>query len=308
MPVSASVPVLDFSTVTPPQLLAGLQSSSCVFLTGVSAVGEPLRRLLATARDFYALPRPEKDRVRWNGTGPWAGWQPLYEGDGPRALLMERYEFALPAPGGFPDDAAWSATFDQWPAQPDDFAAAWTAYYRTMRELASHITSMLAEALDVPESEWGAWTDRQHSNLCVNHYLEQTEPPPEGRTRQRAHTDIGGITLLWADDQPGLQAQIGPEGSWVPIAVPPDALLVQAGDLLHLWSRGTVPANNHRVVNPPRPQGEAQPERYSVVFFHHPDLDTWVAPAIPGTETVADGTSALDHVMARQNAAYTASP
>ncbi len=96
------IPVLDLATATAAELLAGLQSSSCVFLTGVPALGEPLRQLLVAVREFYALPAGEKDRVRWDGVGPWVGWQPLYEGEGPRALPLERYEFALPAPGDFP--------------------------------------------------------------------------------------------------------------------------------------------------------------------------------------------------------------
>jgi isopenicillin N synthase-like dioxygenase len=298
------IPLFDIATVTPAELLAGLQSSSCVFLTGIAALGEPLTRMLRTAREFYGLSDTEKELVRWDGVSEWAGWQPLHHGEGPKALLLERYEFALPAPDGFADDAAWAACFGQWPEQPADFTAAWTAYYRSMRELASRLTSMLADALGVPATDVAAWTERQHSNLCVNHYLAQPDPPDEGRTRQHPHTDIGGITLLWADGRPGLEAQIGPEGSWVPVAFPPDALLLQAGDLLHLWSRGTIPANNHRVVNPPRAPGEPQPERYSVVYFHHPDLETWVAPAIPGADVEMVGTGALEHVRERQRKAY----
>lgn len=304
-----AIPVLDVVELTPAELLAGLQSSSCVFLRGLPALGEPLRRMLAAAREFYALPETEKDRVRWNGVAPWAGWQPLYEQEGPRALPLERYEFALPAPEGFADDAGWASTFTQWPTRPADFAVAMTAYYREMRQVASRVTAMLAEAMGVPASDLGAWTDRQHSNLCVNHYLSQSGPVAPGRMRQHPHTDIGGITLLWADDQPGLEAQIGPHGSWVPVVFPGDALLVQAGDLLHLWSGRTVPANNHRVVSPPRRAGESRPERYSVVYFHHPDLATWVQPAVAGDAALADGgTTAREHVLARQQKAYTATP
>jgi isopenicillin N synthase-like dioxygenase len=302
------IPVLDARALTADALLSGLQASSCVFLTGVEALGETLATMLATAREFYALEPAEKSAVRWDGTGPWAGWQPLYEGDGPNALLMERFEYALPAPDRYPDVASWAQAYGPWPQRPAGFAVAWTEYYSAMRALASRLTTLLAEALGVPADDVEAWTDRQHSNLCVNHYLAQSGPPPADRTRQQPHTDIGGITLLWADDEPGLEARIGPGGSWVPVTFPPGALLVQAGDLLHLWSRGTVPANLHRVVNPPHVPGVGQPERYSVVFFHHPDLATWVAPAVPGTEAGDAGTGALEHVLERQRRDYTKTP
>jgi isopenicillin N synthase-like dioxygenase len=188
----------------------------------------------------------------------------------------------------------------------------------------------------------------------VNHYLSQPDPPAPGRVRQKPHTDMGGLTLLWADDSPGglevqrrredalsappedpsgalevqrrredalsappedpsgaLEATIGPEGDWVPVRFPPGAMLLQAGDLLRLWTHGRIPANNHRVVNPPREPGVRQTDRYSVVFFHHPDLDTWVAPAAtstaaPAGEAGLPGVGAREHVLARQRAAYTA--
>jgi isopenicillin N synthase-like dioxygenase len=229
----------------------------------------------------------------------------LFEGAGPQALLLERYELALPAPDGYPTPRDWAGEFDQWPAQPADFIDAWAEYYAHMRKLASLVTSMLGKALNVPQADLAAWTDRQHSNLCVNHYIAQPDEPEEGRTRQFPHTDIGGVTLLWADDSPGgLEAEMA-DGSWVPIAFPPGALLVQAGDLLHLWSHGSIPANNHRVVNPPRTAGAPQTDRYSVVFFHHPDLETWVAPVIAQTgDTTMSGTTARDHVIERQRKAY----
>lgn len=302
---SLRIPLLAFDSLTPEALLAGLQSASCVFLTGIPALGQPLAHLLDTARTFFSLPSANKGLVRWSGDGEWAGWQPLFEGAGPQALLLERYELALPAPEGYPTPQEWAGEFDQWPERPADFIDAWTEYYVHMRRLASLVTSMLGQALDVPQADLAAWTDRQHSNLCVNHYIAQPDAPEEGRTRQLPHTDIGGVTLLWADDSPGgLEAEMA-DGSWIPIAFPPGALLVQAGDLLHLWSHGSIPANNHRVVNPPRTTDAAHTDRYSVVFFHHPDLETWVAPVIAQAgDTAMTGTTARDHVMERQHSAY----
>ncbi|WAL68222.1 hypothetical protein ORV05_10800 [Amycolatopsis cynarae] len=300
MSEQAHIPVLDLSTTNGAELVASLRSSSCVFLTGLDTFDEDLAALLASARSFFALPEREKMRVRWNGTGHWQGWQPVY-GSGPAASPMERFEVALPDPAGFDDLSAWAGAFQQWPDEPADMAVTWTRYYRSMRELADRIVVMIAEALRLPEADLPAWTELQHSNLCVNHYLAQLEPPRPGAIRAGAHTDMGGLTFLWAENNPGggLQAQLGPDGGWVPVVFPPDALLLQAGDLLHWWSGGLIPANNHRVVNPARDPGIEQTDRYSVVFFHHPDLDATVAtdPAI----TV----SARAHVMARQRSSYT---
>jgi len=314
---AARVPLLDLSSTSADALVDALRQRSCVFLTGLDefsaggSFGADLTAMVEASQEFFALDPAEKALVRWSGTGEWVGWQPLYEG-GPDALLLERYELALPDPAGYGDDAAWAAAFSQWPARPARLAAAWAAYYRTARALTNRLVEMIVESLGLPADDLAAWTTRQHSNLCVNHYLAQPEAPRPGQTRQRAHADIGGLTLLWADGRSGLEAAIGPDGGWAPVEFPPGAILLQAGDLLHLWSRGQIPKNLHRVVNPPRTPGAPQTDRYSVVFFHHPDLETWVAPAQPGqagatadAATAAGGVGARDHVLARQRAAYT---
>ena len=235
--------------------------------------------------------------MQWDGTVEWSGWQPLYAA-GDQARPMERFEIALPNPRDAGGADAWAHTFSPWPAEPAGMAQTWAAYYAGLWALSERIVVLLADALDLPAGDIPAWTSGQHSNLCANHYIAQHEPPAPGQLRQTPHSDIGGITLLWTDGRPGLEAKIGPEGGWVPLGVPPDMLLLQAGDLLHQWSRRTIPANNHRVVNPPRGEGISQRDRYSLVYFHHPDLDSWV-PAAEGVQV-----NARDHVMARQRSAY----
>ncbi|WP_045878533.1 2OG-Fe(II) oxygenase family protein [Pseudofrankia sp. DC12] len=308
----ARVPELDLPATSAAALVEALRAHSCVFLTGLdefSARGSfdaDLAAVLAASQEFFALDPAQKARVRWPGTGEWAGWQPLYEG-GADALLLERYELALPDPADFSSDADWAAEFSLWPDRPARLTAAWTAYYRSARALTNRLVETIAGALGLPAADLPSWTARQHSNLCVNHYLAQPDEPGPGQTRQRAHADIGGLTLLWADGRAGLEAAVGPGGAWAAVQFPPGAVLLQAGDLLHLWTRGQIPKNLHRVVNPPRTPGVPQTDRYSVVFFHHPDLDTWVAPAAAGTGAAGDdaGVAARDHVLARQRAAYT---
>lgn len=282
-PVSPVIPTIDLATASGAELVDALVASSCCYLVGHGAE-EPIARALKASRAFFALPGQEKDRVRWDGNLPWQGFQPVHEG-GPQALLLERFEVNL-APGGHIDDAGrpvsldtWSATFDQWPTRPADLRPAWTALYAHQHGVATRLTHLLVEALDLPAADVTAWTDHQHANLVCNHYLAQTEVPEPGRVRQRPHTDIGGLTLLWADDSPGgLEARIGTDGTWVPVRFPPGAILLQVGDLLHRWSRGRIPANDHRVVNPPAVPGQTPTDRFSIVYFQYPDRTTWVAP------------------------------
>jgi isopenicillin N synthase-like dioxygenase len=295
----ANVPVSDLSIAAGEDLVTGLQQTSCVFLTGLASIPSELEAVMLTSRAFFSLSDTEKKLVEWSGTGEWAGWQPLYASGG-AALPLERFEVALPNPDNFVTREEWAKDFAQWPARPADMSSVWGTYYLSMRALTERVITMLADTLGLPSNDIPAWTTHQHSNRCVNHYLAQVDAPKPGQIRQKAHTDMGGLTLLWADGRAGLEAQIGPDGAWLPVTFPPDSLLLQAGDLLHLWSRGTIPANNHRVVNPPRRAGVTQTDRYSLVYFHHPDLDTWIAP--PGD--AHGGVNARDYVLERQRQAY----
>lgn len=304
-----SVATIDYARASPTELVDSLVSSSCVFLVGHPLDPGTLEPWIATAAEFFERPEAEKSLVQWSGQGPWRGWQPVFAG-GPQAMLLERFEVNLAA-GGQGSGAAWADTFDLWPARPAAMKAAWTNAYAQLHAMAAELTTRIARGLSLPEDDLPAWTVGQHSNLVVNHYLAQTDPPNPGQVRQRPHTDIGGLTLLWADDSPGgLEAQIGAAGEWVPISVPPGALLLQAGDLLHRWTGGRIPANNHRVVNPPRGGTGPQSDRYSAVFFHHPDVETWVAPARPDADGSIGQVAALEHILDRQkqSAAHDAAP
>lgn len=285
----SQIRLIDMTTATGSELVQGLQSSSCVFLTGLGAIPEQLASMLAATRRFFALDEAEKERVRWSGEVPWQGWQPLYSAPAGQAMPMERFEVILPDRDGYGSDEEWLATSGYWPVRPGSLGPRFGAYYLSLRGLVGRLTALIAQGLDRPIADLSP-SSGQEASLCVNHYLAQIEAPPDGQIRNRAHADHGWLTVLWGDDSPGgLEAQIGPDGSWASIVYPPDSLLLQAGELLHLWSGRVIPANRHRVVNPPRAQGAAPRERYSVVYFHRPNPATWVPFSADGREGVVAG-------------------
>lgn len=304
--------MLELASVDGPGLAAALEAASCAFVTGHGVPAARRERVTAVSRAFFHLPRATKALVEWPGTRPWAGWQPVHEwtqdvSGTPVPDLVERFEVRLPMPDDGDvdgvDRAAWSREFALWPAEPAAMASVWTDFYADMAALASRLMGLVAAAYGLPENELGAWTDRQFSNLVANWYPPLPEAPPAGTVRQHAHTDIGGLTLLWADDAPGgLEVLFPGERDWTPVAVPPDAFLIQAGDLLARWTNHRIRANVHRVVNPPAPVAAAA-ERMSLVFFHHPDLAVDVRPAPsclrPGQRETRP-VNARTHVLRRQ--------
>jgi isopenicillin N synthase-like dioxygenase len=292
------VPVVDLSSPTAGgDLVRSLELASSALIVGHGVDLALREEVIARSREFFAQPREVKARVRWPGTGPWHGWQPVYEGvdelTGTRVPdLLERFEVQE------------VDEFDFWPDSVAGFREAWLAYYFSCATLASRLVRLVAGELELPESVLADWTDRQFANLVANHYLPQVTPPLPGQTRTGAHTDRGGVTLLAADEAPGgLEVRLGGR-EWVPVVIPPDAYVLQVGDLFARWTNRRLPANVHRVVNPPA-EVAATSSRLALVYFHYPALDTVVTPApscVTADRPALPPLVCGEHLLARQEA------
>ncbi len=85
---------------------------------------------------------------------------------------------------------------------------------------------------------------------AINYERQAGAPEPEpGQMRLGAHTDYGVLTLLWADDVPGLQVRR--QGTWHDVSVAPGTLLGNIGDLLAMWTNDRWHSTLHRVLPPP---------------------------------------------------------
>ena len=104
------------------------------------------------------------------------------------------------------------------------------------------------------------------------HYPPQ---PPELGTDQfgvAPHTDYGCITLLWQDDNGGLQVRDRSTQQWIEADPIPGTLVINVGDLLGRWSTDRFASTPHRVIN------RSGTERYSIASFYDPDYDAVVDP------------------------------
>lgn len=106
-------------------------------------------------------------------------------------------------------------------------------------------------------------TEKGNSLLRILHYPEV--PADTEGMRSAAHEDINLITLLVAATKPGLEVRTR-QGEWIPVNNPPEAIVVNAGDMLDLHTFGRMKSATHRVANPQDPDGS----RYSIPFFCHP--------------------------------------
>ena len=109
-----------------------------------------------------------------------------------------------------------------------------------------------------------------------------------GRVRAGEHSDYGSVTLLFQDQQGGLEVK-SPKGTFVRATPIEGTVVVNAGDLLARWSNDEIRSTKHRVLQPPPKAREANEEdgemygsRYSVAYFCNPNFDRWIE-ALPGT-------------------------
>ncbi|CAL5088070.1 unnamed protein product [Urochloa decumbens] len=109
-------------------------------------------------------------------------------------------------------------------------------------------------------------------------------PRPDLVKGLRAHTDAGGIILLFQDDRVG-GLQLLKDGGWVDVPPTRHSIVVNLGDQLEVITNGRYKSVVHRVV--------AQPDgnRMSIASFYNPGSDAVIfpAPALVKDEDAAAG-------------------
>lgn len=163
-----------------------------------------------------------------------------------------------------------------WPVVPG-FRAAVAAWSDAAGAVARTMTRIFGRALGLGEEFFAADTAHSIDVLrMINYRLPapavELEPDQLG---MGAHTDYGIVTVLWADEVPGLQI-LGGDGAWHPVQPAPGALLVNLGDATARWTNDQWISTMHRVA-PPMVDGVLVPRR-SAAFFHDGNVDAVIAP------------------------------
>ncbi|XP_057300776.1 uncharacterized protein LOC130635461 [Hydractinia symbiolongicarpus] len=113
------------------------------------------------------------------------------------------------------------------------------------------------------------------TSLRTLFYPHINGPTKENQTRCSEHTDYGTMTLLFQDNIGGLEVR-SPSGEFIKAVPIPDAIVINAADLLHTWSNGKFRATVHRVQIPTDPMRLSMP-RQSIAFFAHPNYDVTIS-------------------------------
>ena len=231
-------------------------------------------RAWALTAEFFALPEAEKRSYFIAGQGGARGYTPFGTEIAKGAALHDLKEFWHVgrdlAPG---HPLADSMPPNIWPTRPDGFRETFEELYAALDAVGATILSRIAVWLGLDERWFDSAIDEGNSVLRLLHY----PPVPNaesgagaGAIRAGAHEDINLITLLLGAEEAGLELLTRPktgDGTWLGVAPPEGALVINIGDMLQRLTNHVLPSTTHRVRNPAGTR--AAHSRYSMPFFLH---------------------------------------
>jgi len=291
-----TVPVIDITAYREPGADAGQrqrvaravdEAARTIGFMQVAGHGvEPsvLTDFTAAADAFFALPAEVKAGYRCP-PGINRGYTPPKSeslanslGVATAADLFEAINVGTEA-AGFPglDLPADVYAANVWPAEVPAFRAAVSAWFAAAGAVARTMVTIFSDSLGLSPGYLDQFTGHSIDVLRMNNYRlppagTQLEPDQVG---MGAHTDYGIVTVLWADQVPGLEI-IGSDHAWHPVLPADGALLVNLGDGLARWTNDRWISTLHRVAAP-RLNGVLVPRR-SAAYFHDGNVDAVIAP------------------------------
>ena len=239
-------------------------------IVGHGIADRTLDALRRQMRAFFALPTPSKHAIMRTAENPWG----FYDRELTKHTRdwKQVYDFG-PADGG--------AIAPQMPRELPRFGSAIARFYAECDALAFELVEVIAGNLGTPPGALDSCFRPEHTSfLRLNYYPPCPLParPADhgtagaGHLGVNPHTDAGALTLLLQDDQPGLE--VFHDGAWCLIEPRRDALVVNIGDIVQVWSNDRYTAALHRGLV------AADAERFSAPFFFNPAYRTWYAPLL----------------------------
>ncbi|KAI3460556.1 hypothetical protein Pfo_017219 [Paulownia fortunei] len=265
-----AIPVIDFSKLDGEERAKTLaQIANCceewgffqLINHGISE--ELLERVKKVASDCYKMER-----------------EPGFKNSKPVQLLHELIEKKSDEKV---ENVDWEDVFllsdendDQWPSKTPGFKETMKEYRAELKKLAIKVMEVMDENLGLPKGyinkafNGGEDTDAAFFGTKVSHYPPC--PHPEKVNGLRAHTDAGGVILLFQDDEvKGLQ--ILKDGVWIDVQPLKNAIVINTGDQIEVLSNGRYKSVWHRVLA--LPDGN----RRSIASFYNPSLKATIEPA-----------------------------
>lgn len=206
----------------------------------------------AAALGFFDLPEERKREVHMARQRNHRGWRGFGEvnldPNGPKDI-KESYKVGPELPADDPDYLAGQRMYgpNAWPPGLPGFREAVWAYFEAVDRLRADLFRLFAMALDLPEAHFAPFVTRPIAQLNLVHYPALPADAPRA-SGVGAHTDYECFTILWQDENGGLEARDA-AGRWVAVPPIPGTFVVNIGDMMALWSNDRFASTLHRASN-----------------------------------------------------------
>ncbi|CAK9147660.1 unnamed protein product [Ilex paraguariensis] len=268
-----SIPVIDFSKLNGEerakalaQIANGCEEWGFFQLVNHGISEELLQRVKKVCSDCYTMEREEG-----------------FKNSTPVKLLNELVEKKS-------DDKLenldWEDVFllsddNEWPSKTPGFKETMAEYRAELKKLGEKVMEAMDENLGLPigyiKKAFNGEEADAFFGTKVSHYPPC--PHPERINGLRAHTDAGGVILLFQDDEvSGLQ--ILKDGQWIDVQPLSNAIVINTGDQIEVLSNGRYRSVWHRVLATP------DGNRRSIASFYNPSMKATIAPASELVEKV----------------------
>ncbi|KAF7365225.1 Oxoglutarate 3-dioxygenase [Mycena venus] len=247
--------------------------------------------LATLARQFFALPQEEKDKISLSNQDHARGYQRLKENvTNGKADNHEGLDFYRPVENPDKSRPLWGE--NQFPSIPD-FKDKYEAWVEKMKALGLIVMEAMALGLGMTPEEWLELRSQVDDSFWVMRAIGYPPLPNDSDGFScGAHKDYGCLTFLYADPTPsalqvflrqtggsvvpdaaGLPAEQGAEeGIWINADPLPGCVVCNIGEMWEIWTNGLYKSTLHRVVH------RSSNYRVSVPFFFEPNFDARVKP------------------------------
>ncbi|KAJ4295404.1 hypothetical protein N0V90_007416 [Kalmusia sp. IMI 367209] len=301
------------------------------YLTGHGIPKARLEEIIALARQFFALPPEEKNKIKRRDAGDPEGGDGArgYQGIGENvtqgkrdmheAIDLYREWDHAPREEGSGGTGTWSTLQgpNLWPSEPEELKNVYLEYIDQLQSVGSALVRAMGQALDLPLPDpnipptpqiedsdiFVHNTDRSFWVMRLIGYPKLATPLSSDADITELscgeHTDYGCVTLLLADPTPGaLQVLLKDGTTWLNADPIPGAFVVNIGDMIERWTNGLWQSTRHRVIH----HGEGF--RVSVPFFFEPNFEAVVRPLMKcveksGKQAVHGGSTYGEHLLGK---------
>ncbi|MEE3353527.1 MAG: 2OG-Fe(II) oxygenase family protein [Actinomycetota bacterium] len=254
---------------------------------------EAMQRLLVDlfAADEIAKRRQAVERTNYRGFIPLRFFTPnRSDADGTEPDAFEGYKLHWECPPGHQALAECDLYgANRWPEHLPDMPAVVASWWAAMDGFVDRLLDGVAPILGLDRSVLADALVAPLTNSTLLHYPPRRFDDPSPGFH--AHKDITVLTVLDPDAVGGLEVRTR-EGEWVEPECPDDALLVNVGDVLEVWTGGRLVSTPHRVANP---DGA---ERYSAPFFVVPNHAVVAEPLLQPVDGFAARSIPMGYVQA----------